>query len=93
MNLLQPVLVDAILALVLIEGVILVGLRRAGRRVPSVAQTVTFLGAGAALLLAVRAVLAGWPTVVALGALAVAGLSHAAHVALDSTGRAAGRNS
>ncbi len=91
MNLLQPVLVDAILALVVLEGVVLVALRRAGRRVPSVAQTVTFLGAGAALLLAVRAVLAGWPTVVALAALALAGLSHAAHVALDGVARASDR--
>lgn len=76
--------VDAILALVALEAVVLVALRQVGRRVPTVGQTVTFLGAGAALLVAVRAALAGWPTWVALGALAVAGVAHALHVTLDA---------
>ena len=80
----QTTVVDAILALVAVEAVVLVALRRLGRRVPTVGQTVTFLGAGAALLVAVRAALAGWPTWVALAALALAGLAHALHVSLDA---------
>ncbi|MDF1503542.1 hypothetical protein [Roseisolibacter sp. H3M3-2] len=84
MRLLQPVLIDAILGLVLVEWIALVALRRLGRRAPSVRQTTSFLGAGAALLLAVRALLAQWPTWVALSALAVAGAAHAAHLALDA---------
>jgi hypothetical protein len=76
--------VDAILGLVALEAVVLVALRRRGRRAPAAAQTLTFLGAGAALLASVRAVLAGWPTWTVLGALLAAGVAHAAHLALDA---------
>lgn len=83
MSLLDVRLVDAILVLVALEGVGLAWWRLRRGRGPSVAQTVSFLSAGAALLLAVRGALAAWPPWTVLAALAVAGLAHAAHVALD----------
>ena len=83
-----PVVVDAILALVVAEAVALVAWRARRARGPTVAQTLSFLGAGAALLVAVRAALSGWPAWAALAALLVGGLAHAAHVVLDA--RAAG---
>ena len=80
-------LVDAILALVALEAIALVWLR--GRRGcgPTVLQSLTFLGAGAALLLALRAELAGWPTWAPLAALSVAGLAHVAHLIADARRR------
>lgn len=80
---LRPV-VDAILLLVVLEAAVLVAWRMRTGRGPAVGHVLTFLGAGGALLLALRAVLAGWPLGVALLALALAGLAHAAHLALDS---------
>ncbi len=77
-------IVDAILLLVALETVALIAVRVRRDRGPTVAQTVTFLGAGAALLVALRAALADWHPAVALGALLVAGVAHAAHVALDA---------
>ena len=77
-------LVDAILALVAAEAVVLVALRAWRARGPTVAQTLSFLGAGAALLVAVRAALAGWPAWAALAALLVGGVAHATHVVLDA---------
>jgi hypothetical protein len=76
-------LIDAILALVACEAMALTWLRRRRARGPTVTQTLTFLGSGAALLLALRAVLAGWPTWAPLLALAVAGLAHVAHLTAD----------
>ena len=80
-------LVDAILALVAVEAIALVWLRRRRGRGPTALQSLTFLGSGAALLLALRAVLAGWPTWAPLGALAVAGLAHVAHLTADGRRR------
>lgn len=78
------VVVDAILLLVLLEAAALAAWRTRTGRGPSVAHAWSFLGAGAALLLALRAALAGWPAWTALLALAVAGVAHAAHLALDA---------
>ncbi len=77
-------LVDAVLALVAVEAVALVWLRRTRGRGPTAMQTLTFLASGAGLLLALRAVLAGWPRWAALAALAVAGLTHVAHLTTDA---------
>ena len=79
-------LVDALLALVALEAVALTWLRVARGRGPRVAQALTFLAAGAGLLLAVRAALAGWPAWVALAALAGAGMAHVAHLVVDARG-------
>ena len=76
--------VDAILLLVALEGAVLVAWRARTGRGPALAQLASFLGAGAALLVALRAALAGWPLWVSLLALAAAGAAHAAHLALDS---------
>ncbi|HZF66863.1 MAG TPA: hypothetical protein VEZ47_02375 [Gemmatirosa sp.] len=76
--------VDAILLLVVLEGGALALWRRRTGRGPAIAQVVSFLGAGGALLVALRAALAGWPLWVALVALGAAGAAHAAHLALDS---------
>ncbi len=79
-GLLRPALVDAALALLLVETLWL--LRRAGRGVGGGRRFVwTFAAAGAGLLLALRSVLAGWPPWVALAALAAAGVGNLLHVA------------
>ena len=82
-------LVDAILALVAIEAVALVWLRGVRARGPTIGQALTFLGSGAALLLALRAALSGWPPWVALAALLAGGVAHVVHLLLDAR-RAAG---
>jgi hypothetical protein len=76
-------LVDAILALVAVEALALLWWRRARGRGPPVVQSLAFLGSGAALLLALRAALGGWPAWVALGALLLAGVAHVVHLGLD----------
>ncbi|MDQ6925622.1 MAG: hypothetical protein M3154_05225, partial [Candidatus Eremiobacteraeota bacterium] len=80
--LLQPALVDAVLALLAGETLWLVwrGRRRANGA-PGLAFALSFAGAGAGLLLALRAVLAGWPAWTALVGLAVAGAANVWHVA------------
>jgi hypothetical protein len=77
-------LVDAILALVAVEAVVLVWLRRTRGRGPTAIQTLSFLASGAGLLLALRAVLAGWPSWAPLVALAVSGMTHVVHVTADA---------
>lgn len=62
-------LVDLILLLVVLEGVVLA--RRLGT------SGVLFLGSGAALMLALRAALAGWRGEVILLCLAASGVLHA----------------
>jgi hypothetical protein len=47
-------------------------------------QTLSFLASGAGLLLALRAVLAGWPSWAPLVALAVSGMTHVVHVTADA---------
>lgn len=83
-------LVDAILALVAMEAVALIWLRRARRRGPTANQALSFLGSGAALLLALRAALSGWPAWVALAALLAAGVAHVVHLLLDAPPAPAG---
>jgi hypothetical protein len=77
-------LVDAILALVAIEAVALVWRRRVRGRGPTTSQTLSFLGSGAALLVALRGTLAGWPVWVALAALLAGGMAHVVHLLLDA---------
>ena len=69
----SPRLVEAVIAAVLVEGAALVAYRRrTGRGVP-VREVVSFLGAGLALLLAIRAVGApGTPAGQGLFAIAMA---------------------
>lgn len=80
--------VDAILMLMLVEGVVLGALRWRYGRGPAALPLLCFLVAGAALMLALRAALtdAGWPTVA--GWLAVAFLAHGADLALRWRARA-----
>lgn len=60
-------IVDAIVALVVVEAVLLVGLRLRFGRGPKPAALLSNLASGAALMLAVRAALTGadWPMVAA----------------------------
>ena len=82
MLLLRPALVDAVLLLLGGETLWLVWRgRRGGDRAPGVGFALSFAGAGAGLLLALRAVLAGWPAWVVLAGLGVAGVANAWHVA------------
>ncbi|HEY0776709.1 MAG TPA: hypothetical protein VGD56_01965 [Gemmatirosa sp.] len=85
--LLRPALIDAVLALLGLETAWLLWRARraedvgaAGRRT-AMRFALSFAVAGAGLLLALRAVLAGWPPWVALGGLAAAGAGNALHVA------------
>ncbi len=77
--LLRPALVDAVLALLALESL---WLAWRGRRTgaPGAGFVLSFAGAGAGLLVALRAVLAGWPAWVTLAALAAAGVANVAHV-------------
>jgi hypothetical protein len=81
-------LVDAILALVAVEAVALVWLRRARGRGPTTSQTLSFLGAGAALLLALRGSLSGWPVWLELAMLLAAGVAQVVHLLLDERSHA-----
>lgn len=87
--LLRPALVDAILVLLAAESL---WLARRGRQGGGTAFAWSFAAAGTGLLVALRAVLAGWPAWVALAGLAAAGAGNALHVAryVAST-RGAGR--
>jgi hypothetical protein len=74
-------LIDAIIAGVVIEGVALAayrGLTGRGVRIP---EAVTFLGAGLALLIALRLALSGAPRAAGGGALLAALELHVWHVA------------
>lgn len=87
-GLLRPALIDAILVLLAIETLWLAWrTRRSGNDAPSLRFALSFAMAGAGLLVAVRAVLAGWPPEVALVALAAAGVGNALHVAHAFTRR------
>jgi hypothetical protein len=71
-------IVDAILAFMVIEGVILIAYQRRTGRGIAPASVIANLAAGGGLLLALRATIAGW------GVLAISaclGLSFAAHLA------------
>ncbi|GJG86871.1 hypothetical protein tb265_20520 [Gemmatimonadetes bacterium T265] len=77
--LLRPALVDAVLALLALESVWL-GWRGRRTGAPGAGFVLSFAGAGAGLLIALRAVLAGWPAWVALAGLAAAGVSNLLHI-------------
>ena len=82
--LLRPALVDGMLALLAVETSWLV--RRARRGEGGAARdALSFAAAGAALLIAIRGLLAGWPAWSVLAALAVAGVGNVLHVAAAAT--------
>jgi hypothetical protein len=77
----SPVLYDAILALLVLEGALLAW--RARRRSPPAiapALVASFLAAGAGFTMALRALAAGWPTWTIALSLTVAFLAHLAHL-------------
>ena len=78
----QPTrIADGIIALVLIEGVVLLAYRRrTGRGVPS-GEIASFLGAGLALLVALRLVASGAGMAALAGVLLAALLLHIWHLA------------
>ena len=78
----QPAVAWAILALLVVEGAALLALWRArGIGLPP-AQTLAFLGAGAAFCVALAAALAGGAPLVLAAALGAAFILHAADLAL-----------
>ncbi len=75
-----PLLYDAILALLVVEGAVLSRLtRRTGRGMP-LPQLASFLGAGAGFTIACRALAAGWPSWTLGLALSASGLCHLLHL-------------
>ena len=75
-----PLLYDAILALLVLEGVVLSRLtRHTGRGMP-LPQLASFLGAGAGFTIACRALAAGWPAWTLGLALSASGLCHLLHL-------------
>jgi hypothetical protein len=75
-----PRLVDAVLCIVAVEAVALAVRRRRTGRGPALGPLLAFLGSGAALLVALRAALAGAPAWTVPAALAAAGLLHLRHL-------------
>jgi hypothetical protein len=75
-----PLLYDAILALLAVEGVVLSRMtRRTGRGMP-LPLLASFLGAGAGFTIACRAFAAGWPSWTLALALSASGLCHLLHL-------------
>jgi hypothetical protein len=75
-----PLLYDAILALLVIEGAVLARMHRStGRGMPP-PQLASFLGAGAGFTLACRAFAAGWPSWTLGVALSASGICHLLHL-------------
>lgn len=75
-----PALYDAILALLVVEGVVLSRrTRTTGRGLP-LPLLASFLGAGAGFTLACRALAAGWPSWTLAAALSAAFLCHLLHL-------------
>lgn len=73
-------IVDLALAIIALEAALIFWMRREdGARV--LADTGPFLAAGAALLVALRAALVGWPPAVIVAALAVAGVAQSIDLA------------
>ena len=70
-------LLDAVMALTVLEGALLWALHRAGRRVPAPGDVLPNLVSGLCLMLALRAALAGWPWGLMWAALAASGIIHA----------------
>lgn len=75
-----PALYDAILALLVLEGVVLARrTRRTGGGMP-LPQLSAFLGAGAGFTLACRSLAAGWPAWTLAPALSAAFICHVLHL-------------
>ena len=75
-----PALYDAILALLVLEGVVLARRTRATGRGMPLPQLAAFLGAGAGFTLACRALAAGWPAWTLAAALSAAFICHVIHL-------------
>jgi hypothetical protein len=76
----SPILYDAILALLVIEGALLARHKRQTGRGMPVAQLASFLGAGAGFTLACRGLAAGWPSWTLAPALSAAFICHLLHL-------------
>ena len=75
-----PLLYDAILLILVVEGVVLSRwTRRTGRGLP-LPQLASFLGAGAGFTLACRSLAAGWPAWTLAPALSAAFICHLLHL-------------
>ncbi len=75
-----PLLYDAILVILVVEGVVLSRwTRRTGRGLP-LPQLASFLGAGAGFTLACRSLAAGWPAWTLAPALSAAFICHLLHL-------------
>lgn len=83
-------IVDLILALMLVEGLALAAYHGLSGRGPAPLDVVANLGAGAALLLALRFALTGARWEVLAGTLAAAGVLHVADLARRFRGRRRG---
>lgn len=70
-------LVDAVIVVMLLEGLALIAWRVRSGRGPAAADLLANLAAGLCLLLALRSVLGGGGTLPCAGWLAAAGLAHA----------------
>lgn len=75
-----PLLYDAILALLVVEGAVLSRLTRTTGRGLPLPQLASFLGAGAGFTIACRSLAAGWPSWTLGLALSAAGLCHLLHL-------------
>lgn len=75
-----PLLYDAILVILVVEGVVLSRwTRRTGRGLP-LPQLASFLGAGAGFTLACRSLAAGWPAWTLAPSLSAAFICHLLHL-------------
>jgi len=75
-----PLLYDAILALLVVEGAVLARWHRSRGRGVLLPQLASFLGAGAGFTLACRAFAAGWPSWTLGVALSASGICHLLHL-------------
>ena len=73
-------LIDVVIAGVFLEGVALAAYRAFTGRGVGIAELVTFLGAGLALLVAIRLALRGAPWLLGAGALSAALVLHVWHL-------------
>ncbi|MBC7844766.1 MAG: hypothetical protein H7099_20855 [Gemmatimonadaceae bacterium] len=75
-----PALYDAILLMLVVEGVVLSRWIRSTGRGLSLPQLASFLGAGAGFTLACRSLAAGWPAWTLAPALSAAFVCHLLHL-------------
>ncbi len=75
-----PLLYDAILILLVVEGAALARLHRSTGRGMPLSQLASFLGAGAGFTIACRAFAADWPSWTLALALSASGICHLLHL-------------